>query len=343
MTNILAFETSCDDTAAAIVNNSGEIISEAIFSQIKEHQPFLGVVPEIGSRAHIEQINHIAKQAIDNSGIKLDQIDAIAATFAPGLVGPLLVGAQFAKGIALALNKPLIPVHHIEGHILAGWKDDGFFEPPFISLIASGGHTAIYLCDKNYNMKTLGETLDDAAGEAFDKIGRALGLGYPAGKAIDERGRKGDKKAFTLPIAFKNEDILNFSFSGLKTSALLTIKKHAPFDSNELNDFCASLEEAITTPLCQKTINAAKKYNISQIAIGGGVAANTCLREKISTMGQENGIKVYLPPKKHCVDNAVMIAKAAHVRFAQGKRSQLSADVSPTMPVEESFELYCQP
>jgi N6-L-threonylcarbamoyladenine synthase len=339
MKKILAFDTSCDDTAVAIVDEAGYVLSEAVFSQFRVHEPFMGVVPEIGSRAHIEQILHVTKKVFVEAGLSFHEIDAVAATFAPGLLGPLLVGAQFAKGVAVAQNIPLIAVHHIEGHIFSGFGDSNYPSPPFLALIASGGHTALYVCDKNFSIKVIGETLDDAAGEAFDKIGRALGLGYPAGKIIDELAMSGDPLRFPFPIALRYEKGFNFSFSGLKTKAIEVIKSYAPFDEVMLADFCASIREAIARALCERSVKAARENGLSSLVIGGGVAANFRVRALLASMCKEQGIDLYLPDVRYCTDNAVMIAKAAHIRFCQGCLSNFSVDVVATLPIERRDEL----
>jgi|SRR5579871_691931 len=339
MRKILAFETSCDDTAAAIVDERGYVLGEAVFSQTLLHEEFGGVVPEIGSRAHIEQILPLTRQVFREANLAPHDVDAVAATFAPGLVGPLLVGAQFAKGMATALQVPLIGIHHIEGHIFSGYGDDNFPIPPFLALIVSGGHTALYGCDENFAISLIGETLDDAAGEAFDKIGRALGLSYPAGRAIDELAMMGNKDAFMLPIAMRHDEHFNFSFSGLKTKAIEIIKNHAVFEPPMLADFAASLREAITLALAERTIRAAKLKCFNKVVIGGGVAANARLRELLSLMCADNDIEIYLPKKRYCTDNAVMIAKAAHIRLKQGRISGVFLDVLPTLAIENAFEL----
>ncbi|HXW53843.1 MAG TPA: tRNA (adenosine(37)-N6)-threonylcarbamoyltransferase complex transferase subunit TsaD [Myxococcota bacterium] len=337
MTKILGLETSCDDTAAAIVDENGRVLGEAVFSQNTEHQAFGGVVPEIGSRAHIEQILPVVKSVFAEAAIQPSEIDAVAATFAPGLVGPLLVGAQFAKGMASALNVPLLAIHHIEGHIFSGYGDKNFPKPPFLALIVSGGHTAIYACDKNYVISVIGETLDDAAGEAFDKLGRALGFSYPAGKTIDELAMAGDKDAFSFPIAMRNEAHFDFSFSGLKTKVLEVIRKTSPLARPRLLDLCASVREAIALALAERSVNAAMHYGMNNLVLGGGVAANSRLRELLTLMCAERDINLYLPQIRYCTDNAVMIANAAHIRLKEKRFSDFLVDVSPTLPIEGAF------
>lgn len=338
MQKILAFETSCDDTAVAILEQSGRVLAESIFSQLEEHAPYGGVVPEVGSRAHIEQILHVTKETFKKASLKPDDIDAVAATFTPGLLGPLLVGAQFAKGFALARSLPLIGVHHIEGHIFAGFGEKNFPKSPFLALIASGGHTAIYSCSHDHRITTVGETLDDAAGEAFDKIGRALGLGYPAGRLIDELALEGDKDRFIFPVALKNADGYDFSFSGLKTKALLLIKEQGLFRGQDLADFCASFREAVAKALCQRALKACRELGINSLVLGGGVSANSRVR---SLMTEYAGceLSLYLPKVSHCTDNAAMIGKAAIVRMAEGRRSDYSLDACASWPIEESEKL----
>jgi N6-L-threonylcarbamoyladenine synthase len=333
---ILAFESSCDDTAVAIVREDGVVLSNVVYSQVKEFSAYLGVVPEIGSRSHVEQILHCSKKAFQNANLSPKDIDVVAATFAPGLLGPLLVGAQFAKGFALAQKVPLIAVHHIVGHVLSAYSEEKFPRPPFLALIASGGHSALYLCSENFDISVIGESLDDAAGEAFDKIGRALGLGYPAGKIIDELAQKGDASRFSFPIAMRNESHFNFSFSGLKTHAIERIKLLSPFDEKTLHDFCASLQEAIAVALVERSIRALKTYCLRNLVIGGGVAANSRLRELLAQECQKQAIDVFLPQKSLCTDNAVMIARAAIPKLKQGLYSELSIDVSARLRVEEA-------
>lgn len=339
MSLILAFETSCDDTSVAIVDHQGEILANVIHSQT-QHQQFGGIVPEIGSRSHIEQIHICTLRALEIAHINLAQVDAIAATFAPGLLGPLLVGAQYAKGLAASLKKPLIAIHHIEGHVLSGYLQKDFLKPPFIALIVSGGHTALYHVDKNYSMQTLGQTLDDAAGEAFDKIGRALGFSYPAGKIISEWAQNGDKNKFAFPIPMIKHKSLDFSFSGLKTKALDVIKKHDLNNQTIKADFCASLQEVICLSLIEKTFLALSNLSINSLVLGGGVVANYRLREMIIAKSKEKNISLFLPPIPLCTDNAVMIARAAHLKLSQGKISTLEQDVFANLHIEQSYVLY---
>lgn len=340
MKKILAFETSCDDTAVAIVAENGAILGEAVYSQLTVHLPYGGVVPEIGSRAHIEQIAVVTAEVFRSAHLTPRDIDAVAATFAPGLLGPLLVGAQFAKGFAQSLSLPLIAVHHIEGHILSGALEQEFFDPPFVALVVSGGHTALYECSAQYVMRTLGETRDDAAGEAFDKIGRALGFGYPAGKRIDDLAKTGDARRYRFPRPLRHDDSLDFSFSGLKTSALEILRKEGSLNEQGLADFCASLVDIITSSLCERAMRAVKRTGHHALVIGGGVAANSGLRAKLLDACREEGIALYLPKLSLCTDNAVMIARAAFIKQRMGKQSSFDVDVLAHLPVENSDVLY---
>jgi N6-L-threonylcarbamoyladenine synthase len=335
MVKILAFESSCDDTAVAIVDESGQILANEIFSPTRIHAVFGGVVPEIGSRSHIEQIIHVTRLALAHAQITLGEIDAVAATFAPGLLGPLLVGAQFAKGLAKALNKPLIAVHHIEGHILSGYLEPTFPKPPFIALVVSGGHTALYQCLPGYQYVTLGETLDDAAGEAFDKIGRTLGFSYPCGQAMDDVANTGDPHRFKWSPPMHKKGHLNFSFSGLKTQSLNMIKAHGPMDPKTLADFCAGLRETIARALVDKTILASRTHEHQPVVLGGGVAANSRLRELLKTEASAQGISVYMSPRELCMDNAVMIARAALQKYTQGQFASLGQEVMARLPIEQ--------
>lgn len=336
---IFALETSCDDTAAAIVDSTGSILADMCYSQQEEHAAYGGVVPEIGSRSHIAQINYITRKAFNTANKYPEDMCAIAATFAPGLIGPLLVGANFAKGLSLACSRSLIAIHHIEGHILSGWGEPNFPKPPFLCLIVSGGHSAIYVCEKNFTMKTLGQTLDDAAGEAFDKIGRFLGLGYPAGKIIDQRARLGDPKSYAMPIAMREKTHMNFSFSGLKTHGLNLLREKSSWHTQEINNFLASFQEAICQALIQKIILATQNTGLKKIVLGGGVAANSRLRELISQECHKHKLDYFLPPKNLCTDNAVMIARAAQIKYQQKKFSNLTTDVRATLGLEEKIKL----
>lgn len=336
MRKILAFESSCDDTAVAIIDEQGRILSDVVHSQVIEYAPYGGVVPEVGSRAHIEQILATTKRALADAQLKVEDIDVVAVTLAPGLIGPLLVGANFAKAFALARGIPLIGVHHIAGHVLAGFSEPGFPKSPFMALIASGGHSAIYHCHEDYRISLVGETLDDAAGEAFDKIGRALGLGYPAGKKMDQLARGGDPTRFSFPIAMRKEAHFNFSFSGLKTQAIQCIREQSPFSEATLADICAGVEAAIAQALTERTLRALLASGLKRLVIGGGVAANTGLRTLFEKECAKAGFELYLPPKRLCTDNAVMIARAALLDLKHGRSSPLTTDVRANLPVDQA-------
>ncbi|MES2504056.1 MAG: tRNA (adenosine(37)-N6)-threonylcarbamoyltransferase complex transferase subunit TsaD [Myxococcota bacterium] len=322
---LLAIESSCDDCAVAILNSEGDVLADVIHSQIKPHSPFGGIVPELASRQHLARIALMVDAALKQAALQPNQIEAIAATNRPGLIGSLLVGVQFAKGFAQAIDIPILGIHHIEGHLLAGFGEPDFPKPPFIGLIVSGGHSAIYLVDEAYHITTLGQTRDDAAGEAFDKIGRMLGLPYPAGKEIDALAQEGDAQRYAFPIAFRSKESLEYSFSGLKTAAKLMIEKLA-LNEQEKKDFCASLQSTISQTLLAKAKIALQRHNVDKLVIGGGVAANSRIRADAEILRAE-GFHVYLPEKKHCTDNAVMIARAALRRFKLGEESGLDLPV----------------
>lgn len=317
---LLAIESSCDDCAVAILDSKSQVLADVIYSQIEQHAPFGGIVPEIASRQHLARIALLVNKAFEESGLSPKEIEAVGVTRRPGLIGSLLVGAQFAKGFAQALKIPIIGIHHIEGHLLAGLGESNFPGVPFVGLIASGGHSALYWVDQDYKISLLGQTLDDAAGEAFDKIGRLLGLAYPAGKEIDQLAKTGNSERYEFPIAFRSKDSLNYSFSGLKTAAKLKIEKSS-FTEPERADFCASLQKNIATALFAKARLACEKYQVKNLVLGGGVAANSCLRKQALELEKSDGLTVYLPPKNHCVDNAVMIGRAAMRRLKLGEKS----------------------
>jgi N6-L-threonylcarbamoyladenine synthase len=318
-------------------------LSDVVYTQLQEHEKFGGVVPEVGSRAHIAQISQVFNKSLTNAKIDISQIDAVATTVAPGLMGPLLVGSQFAKGFSLARDIPFLGIHHIEGHIFSGLGEKDFPSPPFMALIVSGGHTSLYVVDKNYSIKEIGKTRDDAAGEAFDKIGRMMGLAYPAGKEIDLLASRGDKKRFEYPISFRNSTHFDFSFSGLKTAVrnhLLQIKSsETQLDTKLIHDLCASVSEAICIALYEKTLAACKKYSCSKIVFGGGVAANSRLRTIFDEDKSNHGLDYFFPAKNLCTDNAVMIGRAAMRRFLLGQSSSWQCDVLASLPVAEANSL----
>ncbi|MCW3111629.1 MAG: tsaD [Segetibacter sp.] len=331
-TTILAIESSCDDTGAAICRD-GEILSNVIASQ-KIHEQYGGVVPELASRAHMQNIVPVVDVALQKANVQLSEIDAVAFTQAPGLIGSLLVGAQFAKSLALALQKPLITVHHMQAHVLANLIDQPRPSFPFLCLTVSGGHTQIVLCESPYKMKVIGETIDDAAGEAFDKSAKLLGLPYPGGPLIDKYAKEGNAKRFSFPEP--NIPDLNFSFSGLKTSILYFLQaekiKNDNFIEENRADICASIQQRIVSILLKKLQKAAKETGIKNVCIAGGVSANSGLRNGLTEVGQGLGWNTFIPKFEYCTDNAAMIAIAAYYKFLNGDFADLTA--TPTARAE---------
>ena len=329
---ILAIESSCEETSAAVVLNGREILSNVIASQISTHEQYGGVVPEVASRMHIEAISGVVEEALLKANITLEKIDAIGVTYGPGLVGALLVGLQFAKGLAFASKKPLVGVNHIEGHICANYIQHKDLKPPFISLVVSGGHTFIVHV-KDYGIyEVIGQTRDDAAGEAYDKVARALGLGYPGGPKIDKLAKEGNPKAITFPKANFHEETLDFSFSGVK-SAVLNYLNKCNMQNIEINkaDVAASFQQAVVDVLKDNVLLTCKKKNIDTIAIAGGVASNSTLRETLINEAGKKGIKVLFPTPILCTDNAAMIGSAAYFNFINGKVNDLNLNAKPNL------------
>ena len=322
---ILAIESSCDETSAAVVLNGREILSNVIASQISTHEQYGGVVPEVASRIHIEAISGVVEEALLKANITLEKIDAIGVTYGPGLVGALLVGLQFAKGLAFASKKPLVGVNHIEGHICANYIQHKDLKPPFISLVVSGGHTFIVHV-KDYGIyEVIGQTRDDAAGEAYDKVARALGLGYPGGPKIDKLAKEGNPKAITFPKANFHEETLDFSFSGVK-SAVLNYLNKCNMQNIEINkaDVAASFQQAVVDVLKDNVLLTCKKKNIDTIA-------NSTLRETLINEAGKKGIKVLFPTPILCTDNAAMIGSAAYFNFINGKVNDLNLNAKPNL------------
>ncbi|MGL5477657.1 MAG: tRNA (adenosine(37)-N6)-threonylcarbamoyltransferase complex transferase subunit TsaD [Clostridium sp.] len=329
---ILSIESSCDETSAAVVKDGREVLSNIIASQIDTHKKFGGVVPEVASRMHIEVINGVVKEALKEANVTLDDIDAIGVTYGPGLVGALLVGLQYAKGLAMSTGKPLVGVNHIEGHISANYIEHKDLKPPFVSLVVSGGHTFIVHV-KDYGVyEVLGQTRDDAAGEAYDKVARAIGLGYPGGPKIDKLAKEGDKFAIKFPRAKFNDGSLDFSFSGVK-SAVLNYLNKAKMKDEEVNraDVAASFQEAIVDVLRSNVFKTCETKNLDKIAIAGGVASNSALREALLEEGDKKGIKILFPSPILCTDNAAMIGSAAYFRFIKGETSPLDLNAKPNL------------
>ncbi len=326
-TRILAIETSCDETAAAVIENGTTILSNVIASQIDLHAQYGGVFPEVASRRHIEVIHPVVMQAMNEAHMGFDDLDCLAVTQGPGLVGSLLVGVNMAKGIALGRNKPLLGINHIEGHIYSLWlsRKAAEIEFPILTLVVSGGHTELYLMTDHGRYKHLGGTLDDAAGEAFDKVGRVLGLPFPGGPAIDKAAKLGNPNAYQFPRAVM-EDGFNFSFSGLKTAVLRETQKHP--GSMRLNDLAASFQAAVIDVLVTKTERAATAHGVTAVHLAGGVSANSGLRQ---AMSDQISVPVFYPPPILCTDNAAMIGAAAHWHYVNGRRDSLDFDVIPSL------------
>ena len=335
-TTVLAIESSCDETAAAVVVNGREVLSNVISSQIDIHKLYGGVVPEIASRKHIEKINQVIQEALEESGKTMEDIDAVCVTYGPGLVGALLVGVGAAKALAYATHKPLVGVHHIEGHISANFIENKDLEPPFLCLVASGGHSHLVIVKEYGEYEILGRTRDDAAGEAFDKVARAIGLGYPGGPKIDKLAKEGDPDAIEFPKASIDGAPYDFSFSGVKSAVLNYINgckmKQVPY--NEA-DIAASFQKAVVGVLVDHTMKAAKDYGIKKVAIAGGVACNSALRQAMENACQKRGYKFYRPSPILCTDNAAMIGAAGYYEYKKGVRHGWDLNAVPGLKLGE--------
>jgi N6-L-threonylcarbamoyladenine synthase len=334
---VLAVETSCDETSAAVVVNGRQIRSNIISSQIDIHKKFGGVVPEIASRKHVELVMPVISQALEEASIKLEQVDAIAVTYGPGLVGALLVGLSAAKGLAFAAGKPLVGVHHIEGHIAANYLENEVLEPPFVCLVASGGHSHIVHVADYHRFVIMGQTRDDAAGEAFDKIARALGLGYPGGPLIDAEAKRGDPKTVDFPRVHFNDGTLDFSFSGLKTAVLNYLNgKEQKGEAIVVPDVCASFQQAVVDVLVNNTIKAALENGAGRVALAGGVAANSQLRRSMKEAAVRNGMEMFYPRPILCTDNAAMIGAAAYYEYRRGHVAGLDLNAIPSLKLGDA-------
>ena len=332
--NILAVESSCDETAVAIVRDGREILTDCIASQVELHRIYGGVVPEIASRKHIEAIYALADQALEETGLKREDIDAVAVTYAPGLIGAVLVGVNFAKAAAMALNKPLIPVHHIRGHIAANYLAYPELEPPFLCLVVSGGHTLIVDVQDYTRMQILGTTLDDAAGECFDKVGRVLGMPYPGGAALDAAARLGDETKYQLPRSRPGENPYDMSFSGLKTAALNTIHHAQQIGEQiDVNSLCAGFCAAVSDTLVPRVVRAIRETGHKKLAVAGGVAANSRIRADILAAAQQLDVQVYLPPLKLCGDNAAMIGAQGYYEYLAGNTAGMELNAYATKSI----------
>ena len=332
--NILAVESSCDETAVAIVRDGRQVLTDCIASQVDLHRLYGGVVPEIASRKHMEAIYALADEALEKTGLSRKDIDAVAVTYAPGLIGAVLVGVNFAKAAALALDKPLIPVHHIRGHIASNYIAYPELEPPFLCLVVSGGHTMIVRVDDYTQMEILGTTLDDAAGECFDKVGRVLGMPYPGGAALDKAAQQGDRTKYTLPRPKPGENPYDMSFSGLKT-ATLNLIHHAQQVGEvlDVSSLCAAFCGAVSDTLVPRVVLAMEQTGLRKLAVAGGVAANSHIRRDILAAAEKMGAQVFLPPLSLCGDNAAMIGAQAFYEFKAGNVADMSLNAYATKSI----------
>ena len=333
---ILAIESSCDETAAAVVEDGRQVLSNVISSQIDLHRLYGGVVPEIASRKHIERINQVIRQALDDADTELEDIDAVGVTYGPGLVGALLVGVAEAKAISYARGLPLVGVHHIEGHISANYIEHPELEPPFLCLVVSGGHTQLAIVEDYGKLRILGSTRDDAAGEAFDKVARAIGLPYPGGPEIDKLAREGNPQAITFPRARIDGAPYDFSFSGVK-SAVLNYLNHHKMQGKEIEkaDLAASFQQSVVSVLTDHTMRAAEEFHMDRVAVAGGVAANQCLRKAMKQACEKRGLTLYYPSPVYCTDNAAMIGVAAYYEYRNGTRHGWDLNAVPNLKLGE--------
>ena len=331
---IMAIESSCDETAVAIVEDGRKILTDCISSQVDLHRIYGGVVPEIASRKHIEAISGLADQALETAGVTRDGIDAVAVTYAPGLIGAVLVGVNFVKGAAMAMGKPLIPVHHIRGHIAANYLAYPELEPPFLCLVVSGGHT-MFVEVKNYTqMRILGTTLDDAAGECFDKVGRVLGMPYPGGAAVDRASQSGDPMKYSLPRSKPGNNPFDMSFSGLKTAALNLIHHYEQVGEEvDIPSLCAGFSQAVSDMLVSRAVLALQETGYRKIAVAGGVAANSRIRADLLAAAQQMGAQVYMPPLRLCGDNGAMIGAQGYYEYLAGNTADMSLNAYATRSI----------
>lgn len=332
---ILAIESSCDETAAAVVEDGRKVLSSVIASQVEEHRLYGGVVPEIASRRHVESIVPVVRETLTNAGLSFDDIDAFAVTFAPGLIGALLVGVNYAKGLSIATGKPLIPVHHLRSHIAANYITDKELKPPFLCLVVSGGHSHIVLVKDYTKMEIIGRTRDDAAGEAFDKAARTLGIDYPGGVRLDSIAEDGDPDAFFLPRPKVDDAPFDFSFSGLKTAVINHI--HNMKQKNEkinVPDVCATFRRAVVDCLTDNFIRAAEEYDVRKLVIAGGVSANRELRRRLNALKKEGKYEIYMPDLSLCGDNAAMVGAQAYYEYLDGNIAGRRLNAKATLPID---------
>lgn len=331
---ILGIESSCDETAAAVVKNGREVLSNIISSQIAIHTQYGGVVPEIASRKHVENINGVIESALAQADVTLDDIDVIAVTYGPGLIGALLVGVAQAKAIAYAKSKPLVGVHHIEGHVCANYIQNKDLEPPFLCMIVSGGHTHLVKVSDYGKYEIIGRTRDDAAGEAFDKVARAIGLGYPGGPKVDKLSKEGNDHAIDFPKAKVEGAPYDFSFSGVKSAVLNYINMHE-MKGEKINaaDVAASFQRSVVEAIVDRTVHAAKEFGLKKVALAGGVASNSCLRQTMKEECEKNGLGIYYPSPILCTDNAAMIACAGYYEYINGTRHGLDLNAVANLKI----------
>lgn len=333
---ILAIESSCDETAASVVEDGVKVLSNIVASQIEEHKLYGGVVPEIASRRHTENICGVVKEALEVAQCSMDDIDAVAVTYAPGLIGALLVGVSYAKGLAYASNKPLVPVHHIAGHIAANYISHSELKPPYLCLVVSGGHSHIVEVLDYTRFNVIGRTRDDAAGECFDKVARTLGFPYPGGKYIDDAAKKGNKSAYKFPHPKLSGNEYDFSFSGIKT-AVINLVHNSAQKGEEINkeDVAASFQKTVADILVEKLMTAASNLGYTEIALAGGVSANSGVRNKLKKECDKRGYNLYMPEFKYCGDNAAMIGAQGYHDYMAGKRADASLNAVATLSLEE--------
>lgn len=335
----LAIETSCDETSAAVLKNGREVLSNVISTQIEQHKKFGGVVPEVASRKHVENVDMVIQDALDEAGVSLRQIDHIGVTYGPGLVGALLVGVSTAKAMAYALNIPLIGVNHIEGHIYANFIEDPTLEPPFLCLIVSGGHSHLAYIKDYGRYEIMGKTRDDAVGEAFDKVARAMELGYPGGPIIDQLAKQGDPNAIHFPRVYLENDSYDFSFSGLKSAVLNYLNsQRQKGEGIKVEDVAASFQQAVMEVLIHKTLEGAKQKNVDKIVLAGGVAANSALREGLKKKAAALGFDVKYPSLQLCTDNAAMIGCAAYYNYLKDNTADLYLNAVPNLKLGQLYE-----
>jgi N6-L-threonylcarbamoyladenine synthase len=328
---VLGIESSCDETAAAVLAEGRRILSSVVASQDDVHAPYGGVVPELASRRHIEVIVPVVDKALVDAGVTLADLDGIAVTCGPGLVGSLLVGCSMAKALAWVHGLPFVGVNHLEGHIHAAFLTENPPEYPFVALVVSGGHTALYHAPAPLTYRLVGQTRDDAAGEAFDKVAKLLGLGFPGGPVVQRTAASGDPRAIEFPLAQITDGARDFSFSGIKTSVSLYVKRHRPLGDAQIADVAASFQAAVVKMLVRRTVRAALHLGVKRVVLTGGVAANGPLRAGLTAEGQEHGISVHIPPPRLCTDNAAMIATAGAARLAAGERASLTLNAQPDL------------